>query len=285
MSRLGQRLDRYIVGNLDKRFSDERVREASTYLANLPGRRFRPAVGFSVYRILGGDTAQFVKAAAGLEVYHLASIIEDDSKEFDDAKERKGGQPVHIKFGAGVAQLSAHNLRELGSYLVRDCLEDHDSVNPEFRRRSNSLIQETLDHMIWAQISRKSDQENREEGHLLEVAFKLNKLFYAGAMLPGYFLQKDEETLNLAAQIGRGFSIGHQLRDDMEDMKEDRNNGLVTLATEKGKDYVEEVIMTLKNEIIRSSKAINPNSRMNNLVDKVLGIKGKKKRKRKSRRS
>lgn len=96
----------------DKKLIEDRLQEISKdlhnegakYIINLPGHRLRPLLTLKFAK----DKQKMLNLACCVELLHLASLICDDV--MDQAAERKGNLPVHVKYGLNHAILSVNCL-------------------------------------------------------------------------------------------------------------------------------------------------------------------------------
>ena len=83
-----------------------RLAEAIHYAVFPGGGRVRPALCLAVARACGDpDQALADAAAAAVELFHCASLVQDDLPCFDDAAMRRGRLSLHKRFGQEIAIL------------------------------------------------------------------------------------------------------------------------------------------------------------------------------------
>src|SRR3990172_1246941 len=99
------------------------LRTVVTHLLSHGGKRFRPAVGISIYRAVGGeDTARMVPVAVAIELIHTATLIHDDLN--DCSASRRGVPTTHRAFGRPAALVA-------GDYLFAKAFGMVAAVDPK----------------------------------------------------------------------------------------------------------------------------------------------------------
>jgi geranylgeranyl diphosphate synthase type II len=84
--------------------------EAMRYSLLAGGKRIRPVLALATARGLGADPADYLAAAAAIELIHTYSLIHDDLPAMDDDELRRGRPTSHVKFGEDVAILAGDGL-------------------------------------------------------------------------------------------------------------------------------------------------------------------------------
>jgi geranylgeranyl diphosphate synthase type II len=74
------------------------------------GRRMRPVLCLLAADAAGLERPDALQLAAAVEYLHTASLIYDDLPAMDDAAQRRGMPPAHVRFGEGVALLAGLSL-------------------------------------------------------------------------------------------------------------------------------------------------------------------------------
>src|SRR5208282_5122993 len=95
-------LDRFLLGQLA--FFEPEIREMASYCIDTSGKRIRPALVFlSGWRAGGAVSTDLVRAAAVVELVHLATLVHDDI--MDNAEVRRSRSTASRKFGPTTAVL------------------------------------------------------------------------------------------------------------------------------------------------------------------------------------
>ncbi len=84
--------------------------EAMRYSLLAGGKRVRPVLCLASARSCGADPADYLPAAAAIELIHTYSLIHDDLPAMDDDDTRRGRPTSHMKYGEDVAILAGDGL-------------------------------------------------------------------------------------------------------------------------------------------------------------------------------
>lgn len=179
------------------------------------GKRYRSLLGLNVYQVLGGDSQNFLKSAAGIEFIHHASLIFDDLPCMDDSPARKGRLTAHTAFKESTAILGALYLENKGRQLLIENICEHATTIDQVKV-SSSLLTNYFTELL---VGQEVDLRNRSE-EIVESMHKKNKLFQLSCVLPAYLLDKSKyiESLETA---GKELSIAYQMFDDLRDAEGD----------------------------------------------------------------
>lgn len=199
---------------LDK-FLEEQILEFSPvtrdmvrYTFTHRGKRLRPALVF-----LSGweDTTvapELVRAAAIVELIHLATLVHDDI--LDDATIRHASPTLFAKYGSHTAVL-------LGDAILAHALKlmsDFNSV--ELCRITATATRKICDGEIW-QTAERGNENLSLDAYFNIIQMKTGELFeisaYLGAVLGGHGAEKG----NAAAEFGKRLGRAYQIFDDLVD--------------------------------------------------------------------
>ena len=86
----------------------QQLYEPINYILSLGGKRIRPVMMLLTVDMYGGNIAEAMPAALGLEIFHNFSLVHDDI--MDRAPLRRGKQTVHEKWNANTAILSGDTM-------------------------------------------------------------------------------------------------------------------------------------------------------------------------------
>lgn len=193
------------------RHDDPFIAEASAYLLEAGGKRFRPQLTLLVSHLGQGVTDEVVKAAAAVELVHLASLYHDDV--MDEAELRRGVPSANARYGNATAVVVGDLLFGRSSALVSE-------LGPEAVR----LQADTFIRLCAGQIR---DERPVPEGvdpveHLLGVlADKTGALIAAAAEYGARLGGCDEATVRLMSEFGERLGLVFQLADDLLDVASD----------------------------------------------------------------
>src|SRR5207247_3950919 len=86
------------------------IHESMRYIGFAGGKRLRPILAISAYKIAGHQDDFILSPACGLELIHTYSLIHDDLPCMDDDDLRRGRPTNHKVFGEGIAVLAGDAL-------------------------------------------------------------------------------------------------------------------------------------------------------------------------------
>lgn len=92
--------------------------DSMTYSLVGGGKRLRPVLCLAVCELLGGASADALKAACAVEMIHTYSLIHDDLPAMDDDDMRRGKPSNHKAFGEGNAILAGDGLLSLAFFVL-----------------------------------------------------------------------------------------------------------------------------------------------------------------------
>jgi len=195
----------------------EFLTEASLHLVDAGGKRFRPLFTLLAAQFGDGDSDDVVRAAAVVELVHLATLYHDDV--MDEATMRRGAASANARWDNSVAILAGDYLFAHASRLVAD-------LGPDAVR----IIACTFAELVTGQMRETLGPEARDdpiEHYLRAITGKTGSLIATagrfGAMFAGLPKQQEQALSRYGELIGMAF----QMSDDVID--------IASPATESGK--------------------------------------------------
>ncbi len=213
------------------------IRHMTSHLAAAPGKmiRARALLACAMDR-QGMIHPDAVKAAASVELLHLATLVHDDI--IDDADTRRGIAALHKKYGEKYAVLC-------GDFLFCTALEFVSSVTPPESRKDS--LDKTFPHYL-TEVCLGELRQDQNGGNLNlseREYFKIIKgktaaLFEASFYTGFLFSDESDEAKDLYKEIGGNIGLIFQLADDCADYESteimtkkpvlsDWSRGIVTL--------------------------------------------------------
>ncbi len=177
------------------------------------------------------DAERAARAAAGVEMLHLASLVHDDV--IDESQLRRGQRTAHTQWGNKIAVL-------VGDYILSKSME---MVVDEADRRIPKCLAQAASALIAGEIleldyAGKRDLSLQQYLQVIEgkTASLVDACARCGAILAGH----DEDLVDACGRLGMHFGMAFQIIDDLldygvgaEDLGKakfsDLGNGLVTL--------------------------------------------------------
>lgn len=172
------------------------------------GKRLRPALVFLSGWRDGSVDSRLVRAAAIVELIHLATLVHDDV--LDDAQLRHASPTLFAKYGSHTAVL-------LGDAILSHALSlmaEFDSA--DLCRAMAIATRKICDGEIW-QTSERGNATLSVDDYFHIIQMKTGELFeisaYLGAMLAGYGAERG----SACAVFGRSLGRAYQIFDDLVD--------------------------------------------------------------------
>jgi octaprenyl-diphosphate synthase len=207
-------LDRFLQGQLEA-FEPE-IRAMVNYCIDTSGKRIRPALVFlGGWRDDGKVHEELVRAAAVVELVHLATLVHDDI--MDSASVRRGRNTASKEFGPSPAVLLGDALFAHALHLATDfpTTEVCAAVSESTRRVCAGEIVQTL---------RRRSTDVTPEDYQRIIELKTAELFRVSCSLGARLSGAQPGYVGAADRFGRHLGIAYQIYDDLADFfgREDR---------------------------------------------------------------
>jgi len=211
------------------------VCEITSHLAAAQGKGIRTLL--LLYTAMNSDglvPRDAVKAAAAIELFHMASLVHDDV--IDNAPLRRGIPTVWHKFGRKHAVIC-------GDYLL--CLAASLAVplHADYQEHTGFLqtFTSALSHTCMGELRQLCNNRNIElgiPGYLRIIADKTAALFYVAAFAGALIARYNRDDAMRLARFGKYFGMVFQIVDDCKDYEISEDEALKTV----GKDISEGVV-------------------------------------------
>jgi octaprenyl-diphosphate synthase len=200
-----------LSGYLRRQLADfePEIRDLADYCIDTTGKRIRPALVFlSGWRGSGIIEPDLVRAAAVVELIHLATLVHDDI--MDGADLRRGRKTAAREYGPAVAvlvgdALFAHALNLATQFPTTEVCE---AVSESTRRVCAGEIAQTL--------RRRSANVTRDDYNRI-IDLKTAELFRVSCFLGARLSGSQPEFTKAASHFGRHLGIAYQIYDDLVD--------------------------------------------------------------------
>ncbi len=190
-------------------YSDALPAEATTYLLQAGGKRLRPVLTLLTSRFgenPGNDDV--VKAAAAIELTHLASLYHDDV--MDEADLRRGVTAAHIHWSNSVAILAGDLLFARSSLMFSDLGEETIKLQADtFERLVLGQLRETVGPQGGA---------DRIQHYIAVLADKTGSLIAAAARCGAICANAPRDYVDHLAHYGEHVGVAFQIADDVIDL-------------------------------------------------------------------
>jgi geranylgeranyl diphosphate synthase type II len=205
---------------------DSSVFEAMRYAVLDGGKRFRPLLLLASGEHFGATEELLMPYACALEFIHNYSLIHDDLPMMDNDDFRRGKPCCHKKFGEGLALLAGDALLSYAFEILAEA--PYPSDNYVLKEQVIGEIARAIgpSGMIagqWLDISFLP--ENKEIADYQEMAMKKTAALIKVAAVSGARLARvPVAVLEAIEKYGTYLGLAFQLRDDLEDLVEDRKS-------------------------------------------------------------
>ncbi|WP_336337571.1 polyprenyl synthetase family protein [Haloarcula brevis] len=191
---------------LDSVEPDELAEEVR-HVALSGGKRVRPTVTVLVCEALGGEPADAVDFAVGIELVHNASLVIDDI--IDESELRRGTPAAWQAFGHGPAIIASDGL--LG--------EAFDLFSTD--ERAMQTVSESMVELGEGEAMELVAEPSNEAEYMELARRKTGALFRAAAELGAIAADSDPYTVEAVGQYAERVGVAFQMRDDVLDATAD----------------------------------------------------------------
>ncbi len=190
---------------------DVQLRLMALHVIERGGKRLRPALLILSGTLGAAERAELLRAAAALELTHVASLYHDDV--MDRAPLRRSGASTNARWGNPQAAFA-------GTYLFARASELWASLGP----LPNQLASRTAVDLCLGQlheVERAYDLNIEEADHLKILEQKTATLFELPCRMGALLAGAPEDSTEAVARYGRALGLAFQLADDALDLTGD----------------------------------------------------------------
>ena len=190
------------------RFADGLADVSGRYLLEAGGKRVRPVLALLTAQLGDGATPGVVRAAAAIEITHLASLYHDDV--MDEAALRRGVPSAHTVWGNSIAVITGDLLFARASRIIADLgIEALRMQADTFERLCLGQLHETAG---------PGEGDDPIEHYLGVLADKTGSLIATAAESGVRFSGADPALIPAVRAFGERVGIAFQLADDVIDI-------------------------------------------------------------------
>lgn len=187
---------------------DEFVADASRYLVEAGGKRFRPLLVLLAAQFGDPDAVGVVSSGVVVELTHLATLYHDDV--MDEAELRRGARSANSRWGNTIAILTGDFLFARSSAILAD-------LGPEAVRIQAHTFERLCTGQIRETVGPRGGQDPVKH-HLEVIADKTGSLIAASGRYGALMSGADAQTVDLLAEFGERIGVAFQLADDLVDI-------------------------------------------------------------------
>ena len=264
MNIVNSELEKYIR---DEKCPEERLNSSMEYSLISSGKRLRPILMISAYRLFKEDYEEVFPFAVAMEMIHNFSLIHDDLPAIDNDDFRHGKPTNHKAFNESTAILAGDGLLN-NAYLVisSNLVQEQDQTKLKSKLYALNELTFGTDRMIAGEYvdtefeGQEISNEYLEYMHSNKTGALIRAAIRIGAILACANEDDLERLTKYAEKIGLAFQIKDDILSEIGDEKvlgkpvgNDREHGKVTFVTkyglDKAKEKLEKVINEALNEI------------------------------------
>ncbi|MCF8527480.1 MAG: polyprenyl synthetase family protein [Candidatus Nanopelagicales bacterium] len=187
---------------------DPFVADASRYLVEAGGKRFRPLLVLLASHFGDPQAWGVVPAGVVVELTHLATLYHDDV--MDEAQLRRGAESANSRWDNTIAILTGDFLFARSSKILADLGPEAVRIQAyTFERLCKGQIRETVG---------PRDGQDPIEHHLDVIADKTGSLIAASGRYGALMSGASPEHVELLAAFGERIGVAFQLADDLVDI-------------------------------------------------------------------
>ncbi|HEY0639801.1 MAG TPA: polyprenyl synthetase family protein [Pseudonocardiaceae bacterium] len=186
----------------------EFLTQASLHLVDAGGKRFRPLFTLLAAQFGKGDADEVIRAAAVVELVHLATLYHDDV--MDEATMRRGAVSANARWDNSVAILTGDFLFANASRLVAD-------LGPEAVR----IIAETFASLVTGQMRETLGPDAAGDAidhYLRAIAGKTGSLIATAGRFGAMFAGLADDQVQALSRYGELIGMAFQISDDVIDI-------------------------------------------------------------------
>jgi heptaprenyl diphosphate synthase len=193
------------------------VTDTSLHLVEAGGKRFRPLFTLLAAQFGDADGEDVIKAAAVVELIHLATLYHDDV--MDEATMRRGAVSANARWDNTIAILTGDFLFAHASKLVAD-----------LGTEAGHIMAATFSQLVTGQMRETigpAEGQDPVKHYLTVIDEKTGSLIATAGRFGGMFSGADPEQVAALRSYGDAFGTAFQISDDIID--------IASPATESGK--------------------------------------------------
>jgi geranylgeranyl diphosphate synthase type I len=206
LERRRDRVEERLQAVIDAIAPDE-LAEQVGHVALSGGKRVRPTVTVLVCEALGGEPADAVDFAVGIELVHNASLVIDDI--IDESELRRGTPAAWAEYGHGPAIIASDGL--LGEAFALFSSDE----------RAMQTVAESMVELGEGEATELVARPTNETEYMELARRKTGALFRASAELGAIAADADPYTVEAMGEYAQRVGVAFQMRDDVLDATAD----------------------------------------------------------------
>jgi len=243
---------------------EEKLNSSMEYSLISSGKRLRPILMISAYKVFKEDYEEVFPFAVAMEMIHNFSLIHDDLPAIDNDDFRHGKPTNHKAFNESTAILAGDGLLN-NAYLVisESILKEQNQDMLQAKIKAFNVLAYGVDRMIVGEYVDTEFEGQEISNEYLEYMHnnKTGALIRASVRIGALLSRANEDDLErltkYAEKIGLAFQIKDDILSEIGDEKilgkpvgNDREHGKVTFVTKYGLDRAKEILEDITNEAL-----------------------------------
>lgn len=272
-----------------KECPEQVLNESMGYSLMAGGKRLRPILVISAYKLFKDDIEKTFKFAVAMEMVHTFSLIHDDLPAIDNDDYRRGKLTNHKQFNEATAILAGDSLLNSAyNIIIEDIANSEDEQEKAKKTKALYELSYGIDRMIAGEYvdteyeGKQISSEYLEYMHENKTGALIKASVKIGTILAGA-TENDIENLNrYAEKIGLAFQIKDDILSEIGNQEElgkpvgnDRERGKCTYVTKYGLEVSQKMLDDIIDESIKIIENYNKNSEF--LIELALYIKNRNK--------
>ena len=239
------------------------LNESMAYSLLAGGKRLRPILTISTYKLFKQDYEKCMPFAIALEMIHNFSLIHDDLPGIDNDDFRHGKPTNHKRFNEATAILAGDALLNYGYIIISNELQktNKDELNKKiqvFQEFSKAVDRMIAGEYVDTEFEKKNiTKENLDYIHKNKTGALLILAVRMGAILADAPKEELEKMTRYAQKIGLAFQIKDDILSEEGDEKKlgkpvgnDKEKGKCTYVSQYGLEESKRKLEELINEAI-----------------------------------
>lgn len=227
----------------------ELLTEAMCYSVAAGGKRLRPVLMYSFYRLFKGEGKAVEYFMTAIEMLHTYSLVHDDLPAIDNDDYRRGMYSTHRKYGEAVGILAGDGLLHQAYETALKAFKTQDSMDRIIKALFVFGKSTGINGMLGGQSADVFNTGNNISDELMYYIYekKTGALIEGSMMIGAALAGAGEEELNSIRKAGADIGMAFQIRDDILDVygdeavlgkpvNSDEQNGKKTYLTVNGMD-------------------------------------------------
>lgn len=273
----------------NKNCPEGRLNESMEYSLISGGKRLRPILILSTYKLFNKDASICMPYAVAIEMVHNFSLIHDDLPGIDNDDFRHGKLTNHKKFNEATAILAGDGLLNYAYIVISNDLKN--TKNQEELQKKINVFYEfsnAIDRMIAGEYvdtefeGKPISSDYLEYMHKNKTGALIRLCVRIGAILGNATEEQLEELTHYAEKIGLAFQIKDDILSEEGDelitgkpVGNDRERNKCTYVTKYGLQESKDILERITNEAVQIVEKYGENGEF--LKELALYIKNRNK--------